>query len=168
MIKLTQWYDKLVAIIVVILMVWISISTLSTDYKEHKELRVKEAALKEPDPLIIKILSGSVQTICSNGMLELHRFVKTNKKLVIHVQRSIVKLDDNLKPVEVIKLPNETYTEYSLKGKRIAYLVKIPPLLKEGNYIYVSTLTYKVNKYLTITKKAPNQFFIIDNINNCK
>lgn len=168
MILFTKWHDKLLAGLLVVFMTYFTAGSMYNVYEEIKEANIRSHAMQEKDPLTLISTDHRMQVLACGGTLELPRYTAITKRLTVTVQRKIVRVDSDIVDQEIIHLPDITYTDSTLGGRHITYTMIIPKTLHEGTYLYVPTLTYKVNKYLTITKPAASQVFKVVREAGCK
>lgn len=164
---LTKWHDKVAAFMLVGAMVWFTITTGIQYYKEIKHEQYKAILMKAKDPLTIASLSTEMQVLKCGGTLQLPRYTTITKPLTVTVNRKIIRVDSEIVDQETTHLPDITYTDTNIGGRTITYNVVTPRTLTDGTYLYVPTLTYKVNEFLTITKPAPSQVFKIVRPEGC-
>lgn len=148
-------------------MVWFTISTVIHTYKELKFEQYKAMLMKVKDPLDITSLDTDMQIIKCGGTLQLPRYTAITKPLTVTVNRKIIRVDSEIADQESTHLPDITYTHTNVGGRTTTYNVVTPRTLTDGTYLYVPTLTYEVNEFLTITKPAPSQVFKIVRPEGC-
>lgn len=164
---LTKWHDKLAAFMLVGAMVWFTISTVIHTYKDIKAEQYKAMLMNAKDPLTVTSLDTEMQVIKCGGTLQLPRYTNITKPLTVTVERKIVRVDSDIVDQETTHLPDVTYTAATVGGRTITYSVVTPKTLVDGTYLYVPTLTYRVNEFLTITKPAPSQVFTLRRPDGC-
>lgn len=168
MMMFTKWHDKVLAVVVIAFMAWFTGATMYSVYEDVKEQNYKERMLKERDPLTLYSTDTDMQILPCGGTLELPRYTEITKPLQVTVQRKIIKIGKNIVDQETTHLPDITYTDANVGGRHITYTMITPRTLVDGMYLYVPTLTYKVNKYLTINKPAASQVFTVKREKGCK
>lgn len=167
MIVLTKWHDKVAVFMLVGAMVWFTVSTVIHTYKEIKFEQYKAMLMKTKDPLTIASLSTEMQVLKCGGTLQLPRYTAITKPLTVTVERKIIRVDSDIVDQETTHLPDVTYTDANVGGRIVTYSVITPRTLVDGTYLYVPTLKYKVNEFLTITKPAPSQVFKVMRPEGC-
>lgn len=168
MIVLTKVHDKILAVLVAIIMIWFTIDKVDETYNSVVYENERAEMLKEPDPLTLRSLDTDMQHLNCGGTLEMQRYTHITKPLHVVVQRKIIRVDSKLVDQEITHLPDITYSDTNLEPRNITYTLHTPKTLGNGVYLYAPILTYKVNKYLTITKPAASQIFTITRPKGCK